>query len=106
MVIHNVSVQFNGIRFPPDIMVLILCDYIWETFKYHGELLSRQSVMSLQPIMLTIFPPSEGGCSEGALNAFRAFFKQYSIQEVLGGNIRTAGPQEHRELLNNVSNTI
>ena len=35
--------------------------------------------MSLQPIMLTIFPPSEGGCSEGALDAFRAFFKQSTV---------------------------
>ena len=42
----NVNVQYNGGRLP-DIILLTICDYIGEPFKYHEELLS------LRPM----FPP-------------------------------------------------
>ena len=39
----NVSVQCNG-GLLPDIILLTLCDSIGETFQYHGEFLSLQSM--------------------------------------------------------------
>ena len=64
----NVSVQYNG-GLLLDIILLTLCDYIEEPFRYYKKF------MSLQPR----FPPKsfenkspEGGCSE-SFDAFRYF---------------------------------
>ena len=65
----TVSVEYNG-GFLPDIILLTLCDYIGEPFRYHEEFLSLQPMFL--PKHFDNFSP-EGGCSEG-LDAF-SFFK-------------------------------
>ena len=68
MAINNVSVQYNrGLL--PDSILLTLCDYIGNPFRYHKEFLSLQPVFALN--YFDNFSP-ESGCSEG-LDAFRSF---------------------------------
>ena len=44
----NVSVPYNG-GLLPDIILLTLCDYIGESFRYHEEFLSLQSMSPPKP---------------------------------------------------------
>ena len=45
---HIVNVQCNG-GFPPDIILLTLCDSIGEPFQYHVEFLSLQPLFPPKP---------------------------------------------------------
>ena len=44
----NVSVQYNG-GFLPDILLVILCDYIVKPFEYLEEYLSLQPMLPCSP---------------------------------------------------------
>ena len=72
----NVSVQYNGGSFP-EVILLTLCDYVGEPFKFHIEF------SSLQPM----FPPKPFDCS-GGLAAFRFFLSRSQQETIQGHEIR------------------
>ena len=74
----NVSVPYSGGLLPDIILLLTLCDYIGEPFRYSEDFLSLQPMFP--PNYFDNFSP-EGGCS--GLDAFRFFLKTEADQVII-----------------------